>query len=306
MKNGKKPNIIQILSNRYNDLNDTHKKIADFILQNLEMATFSSLFEISKEIGVSDTTLIRFAREVGFRGFQELRESLIDYIRKILYPSHKSSLQNEQDQHPFIEIVMKKDMEYIAKTMSKIDIMAFDSLIDFILSARRIYCMGWGISSFLAEYLVFNLRFIQYDAVAVTRERRPMIQQIMPIEEQDLIIAFDFIVYSTELLEAIEYVRQKNSAIKIVTVTNDPTAQIVQYSHLSFFCDMSGHQFKLYSITAPICLLNAILEQVMAKKPEQTTAALDEFQKVVQSSPIHYSQFDLQKFQWETAEKRKS
>ena len=76
-----RPKIIQLIRDRHSGLNDTNKKIADFILQNPEMATFSSLVEISKNVGVSDATLVRFARELGYNGFKELREDLLDYIR---------------------------------------------------------------------------------------------------------------------------------------------------------------------------------------------------------------------------------
>ncbi|UCF91800.1 MAG: MurR/RpiR family transcriptional regulator [Desulfobacterales bacterium] len=292
-----KPNIIQVIRDRYPELNETNKKIADFILQNLEMATFASLMEISRKIGVSDATLVRFARELDFGGYQDLRQALVEYIRKIIYPTQKSSILDEQGQHPFIDLVMKKDIEYITQTMSKVDPKGFDVLIEFLLAARRIYCMGWGLSSFLAEYLSFALQILSHDATPVIRERRPLVQQLLFIEKNDLLITFDLILYSSEVLEAVEYVHREKKSVKIVTITNKPLAQIVQYSDLSFFCDMIGHEFKLISLTAPLCFINAILEQVAAKNPAKTTKALVAFQRVVQSSPLHYSQFELQNFQ---------
>ena len=291
-------NIVQIIRDQYGGLNDTHKKISDFILQNLEKATFSSLMEISKKIGVSDASLVRFAKELGYNGYQELREALVDYIRKIIYPSHKSSSFYEQGQHRIVEGVMKKDIEYITKTMSKIDIQVFDSLVDFILSARRIFCMGWGCSSFLAEYFSFVLRFFSYEAVPVIRERRPLIQQLLFLDRDDILIVFDLLPYAAEVLEAVEYIHNKNREIKVVTITNDPLAHIVQYSELSLFCDMSGHEFRLVSLTAPICLINGIMEEVVAKDPAKTAKALNEFQQAIQSSPLHYARFDPQNFQW--------
>jgi DNA-binding MurR/RpiR family transcriptional regulator len=291
-------NIVQIIRDNYPELNETNKKIADFILQNLEMATFSPLLEISKEIGVSDTSLIRFSRELGFKGYQDLRESLVDHIRKIIYPTLKSSILGEQGQHPFIDVVMKKDMEYITKTMTKIDEKGFDSLIEFIMAAKRVFCMGWACSSFLAEYLAYILRFLSFEAIPVIRERRPMIQQILFMDKDDILIAFDLLPYAAEVLEAIEYIRNKDRDIRIVTITNDPLAHIVQYSDLSFFCDMSGHEFKLASLTAPMCLINAIMEQIAAKKPKRVNEAFDEFQRAIMSSPLHYAQFDPQNFQW--------
>jgi DNA-binding MurR/RpiR family transcriptional regulator len=291
-------NIVQIIRDHYPRLNDTNQKIADFILQHLEKATFSSLLEIAKEIGISDTSLVRFARELGFRGYQDLRENLIDYIRKIIYPTYKSGILVEKGQHPTTDIVMKKDIEYITKTMSNIDIPGFDALIKSIISAKHIYCMGWGCSSFLAEYLAYTLRFFSYEAVPVIRERKPLIQQLLFLEKDDLLITFDLLPYSAEILEAIEYVHGKNIGTRIITITNDPMANVVQYSDLSFFCDMSGHTLKLVSLTAPICFINAIIEQLVEKDAAKTREALNELQRVIQHSPMHYEQFDPQNFRW--------
>ena len=292
-----RPKIIQLIRDRHSGLNETNKKIADFILQNPEMAIFSSLIEISKNVGVSDATLIRFARELGYKGFKELREDLLDYIRRIIYPTQKSSFINGINKHPSMDLIMRKDIEYITKTMSKIDKQDFDNLIKLIFSAKRIFCMGWGISSFLAEYLSFSLQLLSFNAIPVIRERRPLVQQLLFIEKDDLLIAFDLLLYSAEILEAVEHVHNKNVGAGVVTFTNQPIAQIAQYSDLNFLIDMSGHEFMLISLTAPFCLINAILEQTAAKNIKKTDKALTGFQQVVQSSALHYSQFDLQNFQ---------
>jgi DNA-binding MurR/RpiR family transcriptional regulator len=288
-------NVVQIIRERYDSLNDTHKKIADFILQNLEKATFSSLMEISKEIGISDASIIRFAREIGYKGYQDLRQSLIWYIRRIIYPSQKSAFRFEENgqSHPLTEAVMKKDIDYITKTISRIDTADFDKLIELICSAKRIFCMGWGMSSFLAEYLAFNLRFLSYPAINVIRERSPLVQQVLAMDNTDILIAFDLMMYSAEIIEAAKYIHEKNRDIKIITITNDPRAQIVQYSHLCFFIDLLGQQFRLISLTAPFCFINAIVEQVFERDPEKTKKAMDEVQRVVFSSPLHYSQLNI-------------
>jgi DNA-binding MurR/RpiR family transcriptional regulator len=292
-----RPKIIQLIRDRHSSLNETNKKIADFILQNPEMATFSSLIEISKSVGVSDATLVRFARELGYKGFKELREDLLDYIRRIIYPTQKSSFINGVNKHPSIDLIMKKDIKYITNTMSKIDKQDFDTLIQLIFSAKRIFCMGWGLSSFLAEYLSFSLQLLSFNAIPVIRERRPLVQQLLFIENDDLLIAFDLLLYSAEILEAVEYVHNKNVGANVVTFTNQPITQIAQYSDLNFLIDMSGHEFMLISLTAPFCLINAIIEQTAAKNTDKTGKALAEFQQVVQSSSLHYSQFDFQNFQ---------
>lgn len=297
-------NIIQAIKERYADLSETNKKIADFIAQNLAMATFSTLSDLSKQIGVSDTTLIRFARAMEFKGYQDLREALIDYIERIIYPSQKAALFDEKWQHPILDVAMRKDIEYITKTMTNIDREWFDELIQLIISARGIYCMGWGMSSFLAEYLFHQLSFLSYRAHPVIRDRRPLIQQVLFLGKGDVLIVFDLVLYSVEILEAVEFVHRNSPEVKIITITNDPLAHIVQYGDINLFCDMSGHDFRLISMTAPLCLINAIIEEVVEKSPRKSRRALTMFQNWVQSSPLHYSPFAGQQFQWEPSKKR--
>ena len=173
-----RPKIIQLIRERHSTLNDTNRKISDFIFNNLELATFASLTEISKKVGVSDATLVRFARELGYKGFTELREDLVAYIRQNHLPAEKASLIEGQDKHPLIDLVTNKDIEYITKTMAKIYKQDFDNLIKYIFR-QKIFCMGWGMSSFLAEYLSFCLRLLSLNAIPVIRERRPLVQQLL-------------------------------------------------------------------------------------------------------------------------------
>lgn len=117
-------------------------------------------------------------------------------------------------------------------------------------------------------------------------------------------MVFDLLMYLAEVVEAIEHLHSHNEDVKIVTITNNPSAHIVQYADLSFFCDTVGpRKFTLISLTAPMCLINAILEEVIVKKAEKAEQALMEFQKEVLSNVGHYFQFDSKKFEWETVEK---
>ncbi len=285
-------NIVQIIQDQYSELNNTNRKIADFIVHNLEKATFLSLLEISKEIGVSDASLVRFAKKLNFEGFQDLRENLVEYIRKLIYPTSKGSFIKIKG-HPLIETVLKKEIEYIQKTMTNISLEDFELMVEMIVSARRTYCMGWGYSSFLAEFLTFGLNFLSFDSISITRERRPLIQQIFNLNDDDVLIVFDLLLYSVEVQEAVEYLRNKNRKVKIITFTNDSTAKIVRCADLNFYFDLSGHEFQVISLSAPMSFINSILEQIVLIKREKTTKAMTEFQQFVQTNPQHYSQLGL-------------
>jgi len=284
-------NILQILRQSYDGLSDTYKKIAEFIINNMETATFVSLDELSKRVGVSDATLIRFARELGFEGYQSLREAMVDFIRGIIYPSRKLSAALKTKDIQTLEAVRLMDIEFINRTFDGIDRDGFEQLIQLIISSKRVFTMGWGLSSFLAEYLTFQLQRLTYEAYAIMRERRPLLERMLHLKKGDLLIVFDILLYSSEVLEAVEYLHEDDVDIKLVTVTNDSTAHIVQYADCSFFIDTYGRG-TMPSLTAPMCFINAIFEEIILKRPAKTKKALNKFQQEVMSNIRHSFQFD--------------
>jgi len=284
-------NILQILRQSYDGLSDTYKKIAEFIINNMETATFVSLDELSKRVGVSDATLIRFARELGFEGYQSLREAMVDFIRGIIYPSRKLSAAVKTKDIQTLEAVRLMDIEFINRTFDGIDRDGFEQLIQLIISSKRVFTMGWGLSSFLAEYLTFQLQRLTYEAYAIMRERRPLLERMLHLKKGDLLIVFDILLYSSEVLEAVEYLHADDVDIKLVTVTNDSTAHIVQYADCSFFIDTYGRG-TMPSLTAPMCFINAIFEEIILKRPAKTKKALNKFQQEVMSNIRHSFQFD--------------
>lgn len=287
---GNKPrprDLLLEIRERYQGLSESHRKVAKFVLENLEVATFLSLNELSARIGVSDATLIRFAQELGFGGFKEFRENLADYIRKIIY-SRMPPVEEKGGDRGLLERVTDADVAYVQRTMQAVSPGRLEQWLDLVTAAEGIYCMGWRISSFLAEFLAFQLRRVGYRAQALVRERRTLLEQVLDLGRGDLLIVFDQLLYSTEVFEAVEYLGRQGRGVKIVTVTTDPLAQIVQYADLSFFLDLSGQRdFSIISLTAPMCLINALVEGVIARDPQKARRALSRYEKEVLSRRQH-------------------
>jgi DNA-binding MurR/RpiR family transcriptional regulator len=280
-RNNPQPDIVQAIRDRYQSLSDSHKLVADYVLDNLEAAALLSVNDLAGKIGTSDATLIRFAKEVGYGGYKEMREHLADYIRKIIY-AQKPSLHGPKAHSGILNKIKELDTAYIASTMDSVDPARFSRLIREITRAGRVFCMGWRISSFLAEFLSFQLRRLGWEAHPILRERRSLLEQVLDLRQNDLLIVFDLLLYSSEVYQAVSYLGQQKNAPKIVTITNDPLAQIVQYADLSFFLDLSGQRdFSIISLSAPMCLINAMVEEVIAADPERANQALSLYESEV-------------------------
>lgn len=282
------PDLIQTIRRRYDSLSEAHKKVAEFVIDNLEKATFASLSDMAAQIGVSDATLIRFAQEFGFHGFKEFREHLADYIRKIIYTKLPAGDGGGRESGSVVDRVAGADTRYIQRTMAGVDRDRFDRLVTSVVKAGRVFCMGWRISSFLAEFMAFQLRRLSYDTRAIIRERRTLLEQVLDLDKGDLLIVFDMMLYSTEVYEAVEYVGINRPGVQIVTVTNDPLAQIVQFADLSFFIDMAGHgEFSIISLTAPMSFINATVEGVVQAEPKRAASSLTRYEREVLSRRRH-------------------
>lgn len=279
--------LVQRVRCAYPRLTESHRKAADYILADLEGCAFLSLNELSGRIGVSEATLIRFAQALDFSGYKEFREHLADHIRKIIYTRRPTGGRLPCEETGLDE-VKRADLEFIARTMDRINPTRFRELVQRLLEAERIFCLGWRISSFLAEFLAFQLRRIDFPAYALVRERRTLLEQAAELRPGDFVIAFDQLLYSTEVFEAVNHLGRKKPEVGLATVTSDPLARIVQYSDLNFFIDLSGQRdFSLISLTGPMCFINALIEELIAARPDQARAALDRYQREVLSKQNH-------------------
>ncbi len=260
---------IEKIYQQYDLLTESNRKLADFIIENPELATFKSLNELKSLTGISDATIIRFAYELGYGSFKELREDLADYIRKIIY-TQKPETRKVDSGETSIESVVDADINYIKRTMDGVDRNRFAILVDKVVKARTIWVMGARISAFVAEFLAFQLTRLGYRAWPIARGRRSLLEQALDIEADDLVIVFDQIIYSPDVYDAVEFLAGNTRKVTISTLTSDPLAQIVQHSDLSFFLDLSGQKdFSLISLSAPMAFVNALIESVYAKDPEK-------------------------------------
>lgn len=293
-------NAVERIYRSYPDFTESNRILADFFMNNLEIATFKSVNELKTLAGVSDATVIRFAYELGYSSFKEFREHLADYIRKIIYSKLPDS-ESKDHGASSIETVMRADIDYITRTMEAVDRERFAQFVTLVAKAKTIYVMGWRISSFLAEFLAFQLQRMGYNARAVVRERRPLVEQVLHIEEGDMLVAFDQIIYSTEIYDAVEYLARNKPGTPIVTLTSDPLAQIVQHADLSFFLDFSGQRdFSLISLSAPMCFVNSLIESLFARDPARARERLQLYEKSVLTRP----QYAMLITPWKAPKKR--
>ena len=220
----------QDLLNHINEKMPTFSKgqrlIANYILAHYDKAAYLTASKLGAIVGTSESTVVRFAIELGYAGYPEFQHSLQEIIRNRLTSFQRIEVTNSLIRDgEVLDKVLLSDAEKIRRTMEEIDHASFNEAIEKILAAKTIYIIGVRSSSSLASFLHFNFRMI-FDNVKFvqTTSGSDMFEEIMHIGEGDVMIALSFPRYSKRIINAVEYARANKA--NVVALTDSKTAPI--------------------------------------------------------------------------------
>jgi DNA-binding MurR/RpiR family transcriptional regulator len=267
------------IQNNFEKLPSNQRKVADFILDNFDNIPFVDVHGVSKQVGVSVASVIRFAQSVGFTGFSELRDAVADSLKKHLNKNEifplldKSKLEND-----ILSSVAKLDVMNINDTLTMIDRDSFNRVIKLIISSERIYTAGLGISYLLAEILSYQLTQVGIDASVLKHTHTLFHEQVLYLDKKDLIICFSFPPYSVETIQTAEYANKRG--IKVISITNKPTAPISSFSE-HILTVKSENMLYTNSFAAISVLINAIATVCAIKNKVKAKKVLKESEKIM-------------------------
>ncbi len=271
----KKSKVFELLKSEYKFLSKKHKIIADFVLNNYDRAAFMTAKRIGDEINISESTVVRFAKKIGYRGFPEFQEELRDSIKRIL--TTKQKLYSKVDMSTFEDSVRSSfeyDINSIKKTMNKLDFAALKESVDSIMSSNSIYILGLRSSKVLADYFSFYLNFFHENVRSVNHGASDIIDQLINLKEGDMLICISFPRYSNQIIEYAKIIRSKG--VKLLALTDSMDSPIIEYSTHSLIADYSIDSF-IDSHVAPMALINAI---VMGIAQQNKDLVNSKFQKL--------------------------
>lgn len=263
------------------------KRIAEYILVNYDKAAYLTASRLSTIVGVSESTVVRFAIELGFEGYPEFQHSLKALIRTRLTSFQRMEVTNQIiGNGDVLEKVLTSDAERIRHTLDGIDRDSFEEAVEKIVAADTIYILGVRSSSSLAGFLNHSLRMI-FDRVKLlqTTSGSEMFEHIMGIKSDDVLIAISFPRYSKRVINAVEYAKQKNADVVAITdsshspIASDADQLLIAQSDMTSFVD---------SLVAPLSIINALIVAISRKKSDELTERLRELEKIWD----HYDVYD--------------
>ncbi len=271
--------ISQRIRNSYSTLSKGQKKIANAILNDYDKAAYMTAARLGALVGVSESTVVRFANELGFEGYSEFQRAVQELVRTKLTPNQRIEVTKQRlGSGDILENVMESDISKIRYTLDRIDRDAFYGAVDAILSAKNIYVMGARSTESLALVLKYNLSLIFDNVKFVTpTSTAEVFEQMFSIGADDVLIAFSFPRYSSKMVSAVKYARQNDS--KVVVFTDSEISPLAEFA-TSLITAQSDMASFMDSLVAPISIINAIIVEITRRKEREITERFDRLEKV--------------------------
>ena len=257
--------ILAVIQENMHTFSKGQKRIANFILESYDKAAFMTASRLGKYVNVSESTVVRFAAELGFDGYPDMQRSLQRMIRNRLTSVQRIEVTNDRigDQE-LLASVLQADMEKIRLTLEEMNQSEFNGAVDAIVSARKIYIIGVRSSAAIATFIHFYLNII-FDNVAMVSANTAseIFESLLRVGEDDVVIGVSFPRYSSRTVQAMNFARDQGATTIAITDSEvSPLAAMSKYM-LKARSDMASF---VDSLVAPLSLVNALLVAVSRKK----------------------------------------
>lgn len=271
-------NLLAEIEGRMASFSKGQKSIAAFILNHYDKAAYMTASRLGAAAQVSESTVVRFAFELGFEGYPELQHELQEIIKNKLTSVQRIAVADAQmGGGDILDKVMNMDIDKIRKTLEETSREAFSGAVDSILGADKIYILGARSALVLARFLAlyFNIIFDNVKLVDTTSSSE-MFEQIMRLGKNDVLIGLSFPRYSRRSAKALEFASSMGA--RVIAITDSPASPIAE--HADYFLQARSDMASFVdSLVAPLSLVNALIAAVGLKKREeleQTFSRLEE------------------------------
>ena len=272
-------NIIKEMKERYHELSKGQKLIADYIINHYDKAAFVTAAKLGEEVGVSESTVVRFAIEIGYDGYPKLQKALREVIKSQLTAVQRLEVSSGQiDSESVLKSVLQSDINKIRTTLEEANHETFNAVVEEILKANKIYILGVRSSAPLASFLgfYFNLIFENVRLVHTTSVSE-MFEQIVNAKEGDVVIGISFPRYSRRTSKAMEFARKRGATV--IAITDNENSPLAQWSNYSLFARSDMASF-VDSLVAPLSMINALIVAIGLKRKDKLHTTLENLEKI--------------------------
>lgn len=274
-----KRNLLKEIEERMPTFSKGQKLISVYILDNYEKAAYMTAAKLGSIVKVSESTVVRFAIELGFAGYPELQHALQEIVRTKLTSFQRIEVTNNLiGDGDVLTKVLLSDVDKIKHTLDEIDRQAFEAAVEHIVGARNIYVIGVRSSSSLAGFLSHSLGMI-FDNVRLVQAASgsEMFEQMLGIGEGDVMVAISFPRYSKKIINAVDFAKHRGA--DVIAITDSSASPIAPQASQILLAKSDMASF-VDSLVAPLSIINAIVVAVSRKKQEELTVRLRKLEDI--------------------------
>ena len=270
--------VITRINEHYGKMSKGQKAISAFIYDHYDQAVFMTAARLGETVGVSESTVVRYAMFIGYNGYPEFQRDLEDWVQNKINSVQKIGAKyGKSTQSEILTSVLQADIEKLQDTIQKLDPVAFETAVDIILEAKTVYVMGVRSCEPLAEFLNFYLNMIRGSVVLLkTTSISETFEQMIRIDGQDAMIGISFPRYSMRTLKAMEFANDRNA--KVITVTDSVHSPMNLYSSCNLLA-RSDMVSIVDSLVAPLSVINALVVAMCLKRPDEVKRRLKDLEE---------------------------
>lgn len=260
------------------DLTPSHRRVAEYIRSHWDRAAFLTAKRLGEAAGVSESTVVRFARTLGYDGYPALQKEMQRGIRARITPRERlrRTLDTVEDEAQVLEVVLRTDVHNIERTLEDVSPAAFTAVVDEIVRARRIYLVGLRSATALSYYFGFYLNLVLGNVTSLHGEGG-LFEHLTAMGEDDLVIALSFQRYSSLTLEFVEAARSRG--VVTIAITDSMLSPIAERADRVLLTRTNLVSFA-DSLVAPLSLLNALLTAVARREKDRFQQVLADLETI--------------------------
>ena len=272
MDNGQ--DITTRINEKMNTMSKSHKAIARYIKEHYDQAVFMTAAKLGETLGISESTVVRFASGIGYDGYPEFQKALEEWVKnKLSVVQQIGAKYGQSSQSEILSSVLTADMEKIQDTIQNLDSHAFEMAVNSILEADNVYVIGLRSCAPLADFLHFYLNMIRGKVTLLnTSSISETFEQMIRIEQKDVFVGISFPRYSMRTLKAMEFANDRNA--KVISITDSIHSPMCLYSSCNLLA-RSDMVSIVDSLVAPLSVINALVVALCLKRPQEVKKNLE-------------------------------
>lgn len=277
--------LIDDIQKQYPRLSKGQKLIAQYLISNYDKVAFMTASKLGEEVGVSESTVVRFANALGFSGYPKLQDALQELIKNKLTTVQRVEMNQEySDDCKILNKVLKSDIDNIKHTLEDLDEAIFQNASDKLLKARKIYILGMRSSFSIAQYLGFYLDIILDNVHIIRMDMGDAFEQVVRVTDEDVVVAISFPRYSKKSHQVVQYAKEKGA--HIISITDSLFAPIATIADTTLLVKSNMASF-VDSLVPALSLCNALIVSIGMKEKEDIKEYFDDLEQIWEKYSVY-------------------